>query len=353
MRAYGYRMMAIVLLLTCVVAVSGVRAAGFSASVGGLAWSPDGQLLAYATRKGGVFVVPLGGEPRRLADPDVFDWSPGWSADGHYILSTISMNDQAGVFRTPVEGGEPEQLTEDVGWRPSFYAPNGMGARMSPDGKTIAFLSHREADTYTSLYSMTAAGDDEKPLTDVGTVYDFVWSPDGQAIAFVATPDDYSGPADLFLVDTFGTKLRRLTTTGDIDTRYRPAWMPDGEHLLFTAMTEDNKGRIDTIDRDGQKRKVFLEHGFEPLVSPDGERLVFSRWGEQWFDLWIISLSPLAESEAVQITLPGTRAYYSPAWSPDGGQIAFVSFLFDDPKGESIYRVGADGIDPQVWVESP
>jgi Tol biopolymer transport system component len=352
MRAYVYRILAVSFMLA--LTVSSVQAGGFSADVGGLSWSPDSKSLLYSVYDDGLYIIaPNGdGEPLRIADADIFDWSPQWSPDGKSIISTIEVDNQAGIFRTPIKGDESQRLTEDVGWRPGYYAPNGMQPRYSPDGKTIAFLSLREGDIDTSLYSMTADGDDEHILTDAGAVYEFAWSPDSQAIAFTATPEGEQSAADLFLIDAFGTKLRRLTTTADVDSYYQPAWTPDGKAILFTVVTDDNNGRIDIIDSDAQNRKVFREQASEPIYSPDRTHILFTSPAEHWFNLSIMNADS-TESDDITISLPGERAYYSAAWSPDGSQIAFVSFLFDAPKSESITLVNADGTNPQTLLTFP
>ena len=350
MRAYAYRIIAAALLL--LTAVSSVSAGGFTASIWSVAWSPDGKSLLYTVFKDGVYIANLDGETQRILDADSAEWTPQWSPDGKSIITTMTVDNQAGIFRVPLKDGEPKRLTEDVGWRPEYYAPNGMQPRYSPDGKFIAFLSLREGDENTSLYLMTADGNDEHPLSRALEVQDFVWSPDSQSIALLGSPDSDRGHTDLYSVSLDGKIQIQLTITQDVDDRYTPAWTPDGEHILFTASTADNKGRIEIVDAVGQNRKVFREHGSEPIFSPDGTYILFTSPAEHWFNLSIMSADS-AESDVTTITLPGERAYYGAAWSPDNSQIAFVSFLFDAPKSESITLVNADGGDPRTLVSLP
>jgi Tol biopolymer transport system component len=354
MRAYISRMIAVSLLLILALSsgVNAVNAGGFNAGIGGLSWSPDGKSLLYTVFKDGVFVVTPGEDPRRITDTNVFDHEAQWSPDGQSIISTIEVDNQAGIFRTPIAGGEPQRLTEDVGWRPQYYAPNGTHPRLSPDGQSIAFLSLREGDHYTSLYSMSADGEDERALTNVGTVEDFVWSPDSQAIAFIATPDSYVGGSDLFLIDSHGTKLRRLTNTADVDGDYALTWTPDGRHIVFTTAPDDQTEQREIIDMDGQNRKKFGEQLPDSTYSPDGKYSLFKTPAEPW-PKFSIQREDGTGSDVVTISLPGKRAYYAAAWSPDSSQIAFVSFLFDAPKSESIYLINADGTNPQTLVSYP
>src|SRR4249919_1699478 len=130
MRTYIFRLIAAALLLT--VAVSSVNAGGFTATIWQLDWSPDGQSLLYSLYNKGVFIVNLDGESHQILDADSVDWFPDWSPDGKFLISTIEVDDQEGIFLTPLMGGESQRLTEDVGWRPNYYAPNGTLPRYSP-----------------------------------------------------------------------------------------------------------------------------------------------------------------------------------------------------------------------------
>jgi Tol biopolymer transport system component len=351
MRRFQKFLIALVILLI-VLPVFSLQAAGFTAGIGPLAWSPDGESLLYAKRKQGVFIVSLdGSEPMHIADGDDFDLSPQWSPDGEYIISTMQPGTQAGIFRTPVTGGEPEPLTEDVGWRPNYYAPNGTQPVFSPDGEHIAFLSQRETDPYTALYVMTADGEDEHVLSALGTVKSITWSPDSRSIAFTITLGDYNGLTDLLIVDLADYSLHILTHEQEVDDGYPASWSPDGTNLLFTVSNEV-KRHIERIDIDGENREVILEDAAQPIYSPDGKHILFSSYAANWASLAILSVDE-PDAEPIAIQLPGERAYYNAAWSPDGTQIAFVSHLFDEPKSEDITIVNADGSDPQTVVSFP
>src|SRR5262245_46206684 len=111
----------------------------------------------------------------RISDPQL-------SPDGARVLYTVAVPDMAAnrsardVWMTTVATGESRNLTK-----------NGRdgGARWSPDGKAIAFVSTRTAGT--QIYLMTADGGEPKALTSLSTGADnIVWSPDGRSIAFTS-----------------------------------------------------------------------------------------------------------------------------------------------------------------------
>jgi Tol biopolymer transport system component len=113
------------------------------------------------------------------------------------------------------------------------------------------------------------------------------WSPDGSRIAFQR--DDSSGAAQVWTMDANGGDQREVTEGSE------PAWSPDGERLAYvgphSAIGRDS-GAIWVVDGDGGNPTVVAA----PPCS-----------GEHCFDLapW----------------------YGSPAWSPDGREIAFLDAL--------------------------
>lgn len=108
-------------------------------------WSPDGPRLAYASMAEQANVA--GGEPARqalmdrsirlidagsaenrqlTADPGYRDERPLWSADGsHLLFARLNAEDRASLWIAPVEGGEPQQVVEDLTPAPEWFGTYG------------------------------------------------------------------------------------------------------------------------------------------------------------------------------------------------------------------------------------
>ena len=78
----------------------------------------------------------------------------------------------------------------------------------------------------------------------------------------------------------------------------------------------------------------------DAVVSPDQQRIAFSMSDERQINIYV---SGLYDDEYVRVTNE-TLGGYTPAWSPDNRQIAFVGLEKDNKRG--IYTVDADGLSP-------
>jgi Tol biopolymer transport system component len=324
-------------------------AAGFSPSIGPVAWSPDGEQIVFTIRDKGVFTVNMEGEQTRVQDTDRFSRSVQWSPDGGHILSTLTVDDQAQIYLTSLADGDKTALTEDVGFRPNYYAPGGIDAQYAPNGEQIAFLSLREGDDYLSLYVMNADGSEQQRLTSLGTVEGFAWSPDGQKLAFGALPGGYNGTGDLFIINRDGSDLRQLTQSGEVIKENAPTWAPDGEELWFTTLDGVIR-KVERVNTDRSGRQVIREDAAEPLFSPLGDAVLITTYDGNWPGLAVMTPDG---GDVIPIRLSGERAYYNAAWSPTGGQIAFVTYLFGEDSREEIVVANMDGTNPVILVHIP
>jgi dipeptidyl aminopeptidase/acylaminoacyl peptidase len=81
-------------------------------------------------------------------------------------------------------------------------------------------------------------------------------------------------------------------------------------------------GDLYVINTDGTELRKLASGVIEPVVSPDGQQVAFTRWdGAEFGTLYIINLDGSGE----RAVLGETRQAISPTWSPDGQEI-IVSF---------------------------
>lgn len=179
------------------------------------------------------------------------------------------------------------------------------GARWSPDGKTIAFVSDR--DGKPQVYLFPAAGGEPRQLTRFkrGIGGGLAWSPDGSKIAFCAKPDaaaeDLSSEPyrvdrtvyrfdgmgylddevnDIYVLDLAGGDIARLTD--DRSHNCNPRWSPDGRSLLYDASMRPDASSVMAPDLkkvgfSGKQSTVLADWSRIESASftPDGERIVF------------------------------------------------------------------------------
>ena len=151
-------------------------------------------------------------------------------------------------------------------------------------------------------------------------------SPDGKTIAFT-----YKG--DIWTVATEGGQATRLTATDDYETT--PVWSPDSRSIAFAG---DRAGNFDiyVIDaKGGAPRRLTYNSASETpeAFTPDGKAVVFSASIMDPAESALFPTSRMTELYKVGVAdgaltqLLATPARYV-SWQPDG-----ESFLYQDVKG--------------------
>lgn len=188
---------------------------------------------------------------------------------------------------------------------------------------------------FGDVYSMQV-GDEEPTQITFGTRTDeAVWSPDGNAIAYVAYQNDNS---EIFTMNADGTNVTQLTDNDE--SEFQITWAPDGRRIAFVSNRDGNR-EVYVMNTDGTDQVNLTNYpGWDeqPTWSPDSSRLAFvsDRDAADW-EIYTISvdgsdLSRLTQSETINKL---------PAWSPDGTKIAFAR---SEVNGcERIFVINPDG----------
>lgn len=225
------------------------------------------------------------------------------------------------------------------------------------DVRRIAFISYRENDDGLFLVNEGVGND---PYLLALHAESFAWSPDGRRIAFSAPVEGHS---EIFVVDYDGGNLRRLTTSYEtthpegwvvMTESYDPTWSPDGQKITF-ARYEGGYRRIYVMNADGSGQTPLTSNSsdFSPTWSPNGTSILFYRKTDTFneglgkFNQDIYTVRADGSS---QLRLTNNMVNSSPAWSPDGTKIAFVSLgPYDwglERNTQELYVAQADGSNP-------
>ena len=235
---------------------------GHASRVLGVAFSPDGRLLAAASddATARVWDPATGDCLRTLTGHTGAVYGVAFSPDGR-LLATASDDGTARVW-DPATGDCLRTLTG--------HTDSPIGVAFSPDGRLLATASHDR----TARVWDPATGDCLRTLTGhTRTVYGVAFSPDGRLLA-TASVDKTARVWD----PATGEYLRTLT--GHSSAVLGVAFSPDAR-LLATA-SEDRTARV-WNPATGEHLRTLTGHTSAVLgvaFSPDGRLLATASWDE-------------------------------------------------------------------------
>jgi dipeptidyl aminopeptidase/acylaminoacyl peptidase len=272
--------------------------------------APSGKWVAYLVThsdfKNDAFVAhvwiadPASGRKYQLTRGDKSVNDMAWSPDGQWLAFTSSRaGDKSQIFVIAPDGGEAVQLTK---------VEDGVnGLQWAPDGKSIAFTaapSRKEAVKsrkehlgdfevvrkeydYRHLWTLDVAEALKEPQAGKQrtrghdySVGSFSWSPDGSQIAFDATvnPDlIHIGTADVYTLSLADNAVKKIVSQPGPDSN--PRWSPDGKQIVFRSAMGNprflhSNHRLALVPADGGTPRSITD-GFDedPFLidwKPDG-----------------------------------------------------------------------------------
>lgn len=262
--------------------------------------------------------------PIALADFDrvVALGDPQRSPEGQWVAYTVTTIDAAkdtrntDVWMARWDGTAQQQLTSSP--------DSETSPRWSPDGRYLAFLSSRgpeeEKKKGAQLWLLPRLGGEAQKVSDVpGGLSDIQWAPDSTRLAFVM--HDVDPADDPEKMDGW----KRKTTPPIVIDRYRFKEDRTGylTRLYSHVAVFDLATRTATAVTSGQ---VDDE---SPAWSPDGTRLAFLSKRAHAdpdrttnADLWVVEARAGATPRRLTDTPEGESG--RPTWSPDGSRIAVL-----------------------------
>lgn len=238
-------------------------------------------------------VLPLTLEPG-------MDLFPGLSPDGEMAAYAArnSFDDFDIILRGTGPNGRSVSLTNT--------AEHDRAPVWSPNGDAIAFL-RSDRDWKCAIYVIAVPVGKERRVGDcVGDqLPNLAWQPDGQAIVFTAIPDASVKMSRLMVMPLEGGAPRLLPVPpgGNADD-WLPSYSPDGTKLAFARAWPDGHMSILVVDvRSGRElhRLVLDSSSVNFDWAVDGRGLYLTNVSRQRRGLWHVDL----ESGRWQQVMPG------------------------------------------------
>jgi len=371
--------------------------------LGNMGFSPDGRYVAYDCRPEAdsdsrdIFLLSVDEKTRvPLVTHPAHDAFVGWSPDGTHVLFTSDRLGTEDLWAVAVTDGRPAKEAEVI--------RRGIGkielAGITHSGSLYFTTPYRTEDLYTLRIDQETgkgvAPKEKMILPKQGINSAPQYSPDGKLLAYLQAST--AGPQTTLCVLSLETREARHFPLGM--RAMHPRWSPDGRWVYFTAVlawrwrmfridletgrysavamqrpddpnldevfigsspdgrsiyylrSEREKGVDRILARNTEKgveQELFQVQGKLPStiasISPDGTRLAIMS-GDLQRPITIVPTSGNGASKVLYRleTFWGPSPTW-PAWTPDGRSIIFTRQ--SDPTGMGIWRISADGGDPQ------
>ncbi|MGA2980266.1 MAG: PDZ domain-containing protein [Terriglobales bacterium] len=332
-------------------------------------FSPDGKWLAFTGQYDGnfnVYVMPSeGGQPKQLtfyqgsAQPlsdrmGVLNQVIGWTPDGKSIVFLSRRDASNGWIKRPytvsIDGGLPQPMPMDEGGLLSFSADGTKAAynRIFRNFRTWKRYTGGLAQDITIYDIKNNVVDAVIPHTDYTDTFP-MWR--GNTIYFTSD----RGPEhrlNLYSYDVGSKQVEQLTKFDGFDVMW-PSLGPDAiifenGGYLYTFDLQTRQAKKLTIYVSGERDQA-MKHWVNASrqitdfdIGPDGKRAVLAARGE-------VFTVPAKDGSIRNLTQsPGVREQHV-AWSPNGQWIAYVS----DRSGEDeIYIAAQDGLGAEEQITS-
>ncbi|WP_054529141.1 CehA/McbA family metallohydrolase [Erythrobacter sp. SG61-1L] len=220
-------------------------------------------------------------------------------------------------------------------WREMYVPQLTMGPSSlawSPDGKELVYSMGG------SLWRQEAGSGIAEQIT-AGPGYDYQpdWSPDGRTIVFARYRKD---AIELWTLDLSSGVQQQLTSGGAVNLE--PRFSPDGSKIAFVSTKATRRFRIFTASMSGPFEPVqfsperksgisryyysAFDHELSPAWSPDGKELLYLTNPEDYYGSGSLWRRAVAGGDPVLVREEETSWRARPDWAKDGKRIVWASY---------------------------
>jgi TolB protein len=313
-------------------------------------WMPDGRTLLFISSRGGgrdVFRQRLDSAGQPEGEPDRV--TTGLNAHGISVsrdgrlLAYSSYVQRANIWSLPIPTDKVTSVREAE--QVTFGTETIEKLAISRDGRWLAYDSDRNGQP--DIWKVPLAGGTPEQVTH-GPNNKFVndWSPDGQEIAYHSMRE--GGQRDVMVVSADGIKTEAVANSPAEEQH--SAWGPDGNSIIYDhAASTDLQNQIYVVRRArrgapwGTPKRLTSDGSSDPKWSPDGRLIAYCVRGE----LRVIAPDGTRQRVVVTPSAGLPRPSY-PIWSRDSQTIYYKAY--DAQLQTSIWAVSVDGGEPRLLV---
>ena len=302
-------------------------------------WSPDGKKIAFASDRHGntdIFVMNAnGGTPKRLTSNSAGELPEAFSADGKeiYYSAAVQAPTASAMFPTgrmtqlyavSIDGGKPRQVLGTPAQALAVTGNDGSFLYQDVKGFENAWRKHHTSSVTRDIWRYDAATGTHKNLTDrAGEDRNPVLSPDGKTVYFLsernggtfnvwkAPVDDMSKAVQVTNFKTHPVRFLSQAADGTLAFGY------DGELYTLRDGGKPQKVAVAINTEEFPEVERIRVTGRGGALSPDGKQVAYASRGE-------VFVGSVDHSSVKQITNTAA-AEEMPQWHPEGREIVYTS----------------------------
>lgn len=187
--------------------------------------------------------------------------SASLSPDGERLAITT----RGEVFNIPADKGVSKNITQTPG-------AHERGAKWSPDGKYIAYISDITGETEIYIQDINIIEPIQLTKNNNTYIRSFIWSPDSKSIA-------YTDRNNRLIILNVSSKKTSVLLQDPIGEPAGVNFSPDSKWLTYTRMESNDFNVIYVYNLETKKEYPITDKWYEsnnPAFSQDGKYIVFS-----------------------------------------------------------------------------